>query len=542
VLIKIPTFNGVSPRLTPRALPETFATVARDTKLWNGSLRPWRAPLTVRTVALPGVTRSIYRFGQDAPTDADYWFTWTTDVDVVRSPVATGERTFFSGDGPPKVTDTTLALTGGGLLPNASYTLGVPSPTSAPAVTVSGTAGPNEQPVDRYFVYTFVNSWGEEGGASPVSALASATSSQTITLSALQVPTGQQGFSTKRIYETQGTGAAADFYLVAEVAAGAPSAAFPANVAATPSTTSTGVGSLLETAAFIPPPADLRCLRLLPGPTLCGLSGNKLRFSAFRYPYAWPAVLEYPFEYDPVAIGVYGNTVVVATKGLPYMVQGLDPEAMQTTKLEFQYACVSKLSMVEIGGGVAWAAPDGLVLADTSGVRLLTEDHFDPDQWKALAPESMRCVWWNRRIVIFYDTGTVRGSIILQPGAEPVFSTVWGSAAWVDPLRGALYVAIDNDIRRFDAGAALTYAWRSKIYRTPRALNFSAGHVKADGPVTLRLYGDGVLRHTRTVINDRPFRLPAGYQASDWQVELEGASEVFSAAIAEVMDELREAA
>lgn len=542
MLVQLPTFNGVSPRVTPRLLGETFATIARDVKLWNGSLRPWRGLTAVATLNRPGTEKTIYRFGQDALTDADYWFSWTTDVDVVRSPVATGERTFFTGDGAPKVTDTTLALTGGGPLPNAAYTLGVPSPTLAPGagdLAVSGTAGPNEQPVDRYFVYTFVNSWGEEGGASPVSEKTTAYASQTITLSALEVPSGAQGFTAKRIYETQGTGAAADFFLVAEVAAGATTAAFPANSAATPSTTSTGVGARLETAAFTPPPADLHSLRILPGPVLCGLSGNKLRFSAFRYPYAWPAIYEYPFEFDPVALGVYGNTVVVATKGVPYLVQGLDPEAMQVTKLEYQYACVAKTSMVEVGGGVAYASPDGMVLVDTSGVRLITTDHFDRDQWQALKPESMRSVWWDNRLVIFYDTGAVRGSLIFEPGREPVFSTVWGSAAYVDPLRDALYVALNDQVWRFDAGSSLTFLWRSKVFRVPRPLNFGAGKITASGPVTLRVYGDGVLRATRVVSSAEVFRLPAGYTARDWEIELEGTSEVFFAAIAETAAELR---
>jgi hypothetical protein len=404
---------------------------------------------------------------------------------------------------------------------------------------VTGTVAEGETSVDRFYVYTFVNSWGEEGGVSPVSAKASASGSQTITITGMQVPSGAQGFTAKRIYGTAGAGADADFFFVAEVSAGASTATFTANVAATPSPTSTGVGELLKTGRFAMPPADLTCLRLLPGPILAGLSGNKLRLSEAGYPYAFPAIYEYPFEFDPVAIGVYGRTVVVATKGVPYMVDVVDSADVTITRLEHQYACVSKRSLCEIGGGVVYASPDGLVLVDQSGVKLITADHFDRDQWQAFKPESMMIRWWDNRLVIFYDTGATQGSILLDPGREPTLSTVWSDCAYVDPLRDALYIASGTSVQRFDAGAAMTYTWRSKLFRMPLSMNFAAGRVHAAGPVTVRVIADGALRFSKVISNSNPFRLPSGFTARDWQIEIEGTSEVYHCMIAETMPEIR---
>ena len=39
---------------------------------------------------------------------------------------------------------------------------------------------------------------------------------------------------------------------------------------------------------------------------------------------------------------------------------------------------------------------------------------------------------------------------------------------------------------------------------------------------TLKLYADGVLKHTQTVTDGEVFRLPSGYKASEFEVEVSG--------------------
>ena len=542
MLLRIAHFNGISPRTSPRLLADTFATVSRNTKLWNGSVRPWRETQAVASLARIGAKRTIYRFGQDHADDSNYWLHWLTDVDVVRSPVAGNERTFFTGDGAPKVTDSVLALTGGEAYPNAAYDLGVPSPTQQPVANVTGTAGASETPVLRFYVYTFVNAWGEEGAPSPVSASVSATVSQTISITNMEVPSGAQSYASKRIYETNGVGEAADFYMKAEVPAGQTAVSFPAATTAAPNVAGTmTIGSLLVTAGWTPPPANLHSLTMMAGQILCGISGQAVRMAEPGYPYAWPARYEFTFEYDPVAIASYGNTLVVATKGVPYFIQGFEPATMQQTKIEREYACVSRRSMVAIGGGVAYASPDGMIVVDQGGATNVTEAFFDRDQWQALKPSSMHAYWWDNRIVVFYDTGSVQGGLIFSPGSEPSELGFYTEGAYVDPLRDALYVIVGNEVHRFDAAAQMqTFVWRSKVFQSGRPCNFGAAQIHLADSITFRLYGDDVLRHEQTVIDNTPFRLPSGYLAEEWQFEIEGTSEVFSLAVAETMRELRQ--
>jgi hypothetical protein len=54
------------------------------------------------------------------------------------------------------------------------------------------------------------------------------------------------------------------------------------------------------------------------------------------------------------------------------------------------------------------------------------------------------------------------------------------------------------------------------------------------------LYADGALKHTQTVADRNPFRLPSGYRAFEFQIELEGTNPVQDAAIATSVEELKQ--
>jgi hypothetical protein len=58
--------------------------------------------------------------------------------------------------------------------------------------------------------------------------------------------------------------------------------------------------------------------------------------------------------------------------------------------------------------------------------------------------------------------------------------------------------------------------------------------------VTFKLYADGVLKMTKTVQNNNQFRLPSGFRAYEWALQLEGTSEVIEAAIADSTAELKQ--
>jgi hypothetical protein len=68
----------------------------------------------------------------------------------------------------------------------------------------------------------------------------------------------------------------------------------------------------------------------------------------------------------------------------------------------------------------------------------------------------------------------------------------------------------------------------------------AAGMVLAKNyPVSFSMWADGVLKHTLSVPSREPFRLPSGYMAQDWEVQLQGTVEVEQVIIADGMQALK---
>ena len=144
--IKLRTFGGLAPRLSPRLLRDELATVAADVNLESGRLVPIKD--NSDTLTLSNSSRqSIFKY-TDSP---ERWLQFDEDVDVVRSPIPgdVNDTVYFSGQSFPKM-GRSAQIVGGSVFPNASFRLGIPAPTTAPTV-----APVAEEQFDG--VITFVN-------------------------------------------------------------------------------------------------------------------------------------------------------------------------------------------------------------------------------------------------------------------------------------------------------------------------------------------------------------------------------------------------
>jgi hypothetical protein len=156
-VIPIKSFGGISPKTPPRYLPDSGAQTALNAVVFNGSLQPLSTVgAAVHTLTKAGVPQTIYRFGQDSVSDSQYWFHWTSDVDVCRSQVSgdTSEWTFYTGDGAPKATYAQIALAGSNY-PFTSRLLGQAAPTQALTVSPS-TFTPATSPAEIILTATMI--------------------------------------------------------------------------------------------------------------------------------------------------------------------------------------------------------------------------------------------------------------------------------------------------------------------------------------------------------------------------------------------------
>lgn len=537
-LIGIKGFNGMKPIVHPLRIEQGDAQLARDVRLISGALAPLRGTTTLKstTTATP---QTIYRYGTSS-TETNYWLEFPGDVDIVRSPIAADQydRLYWTDGIAPRYAPNSLIVSGASY-PGASYLLGVPKPTTAPTITASTAPTEAVHTESRTYVITYVSAYGEEGPPSDASAVVSVNNTQSVTVSIPGNPGGNRNLTLKRIYRSSAVGSQAYFQFVAEVPI--------ATSSYTDTKTQAQLGEVLQSQDWNPPPDALKGLRMMANGVAVGFVGNTVYMSEPNLPHAWPN--EYPIDAEIVGLGTFGQTVVVLTKTFPYMLQGVDPAAMSTTKLELRQACVAKRSIVETGDGVIYASPDGLVSIGGGGIQVVTQDTLSRDQWQAYKPDSFQAYLYNGRWHGFYNTGSQRGVLIFDftgqgarmttsalgsGGAQPI------TAGFQDASTDKLYLAQGGSIVRWDDGSNLPYLWRSKIFRSPQHVNFSVAQVRASAyPVVLRVYADGVLKLTKNVASDAHFRLPSGFKALDWYIELEATTEVtefyMATSVAEIM-------
>lgn len=187
-------FRGAVPRLDPRLLKPNQAQRAWNLRFTSGRIDPVRGPKLVYSSGLQGDIQTMFRY-RHFPSGRPYtdnWLTWDTDVNVVKSPLANDDQGRFyysSADFDPRVSNYDMAIANL-VYPDAWFALGVPSPTAAPAVAPGAGTGSDE---NRAYLYTFVNSWGEESGPSPASAVVAGKPDAVWAVTGMQLPPPNSG-------------------------------------------------------------------------------------------------------------------------------------------------------------------------------------------------------------------------------------------------------------------------------------------------------------------------------------------------------------
>jgi hypothetical protein len=386
----------------------------------------------------------------------------------------------------------------------------------------------------RYYVYTYVTDAGEEGPPSTPSLPVTLKVGDSVAITSLAAaPSGAYGITRIRIYRTQTGSASTDFYFLGEIV----------STGSTFTDSGQTIGEVLPTATWIAPPSDLSHLTAMWNGMMAGITGKSVRVCEAYVPYAWPLKYEIlPSDTTPVALGTFGQNLVILTNGKPILVTGGSPDALDEQPVEFLQSCVSDLSVVGMGTGVAWASPDGLAYMGAGGSRLLTANTMTRAEWQALKPETIQGTMFEGRYYGRYTVSSVTKMFMLDPAnANGIYFMDFGvDAMYVDALQDALYVLSGTDVQKWDSGAALTSTFKSKLHVMPRPIQaFGCAQVRADAyPVTFKLYADGALVHTQTVASNDPFRLPGGYWAREFQIELSGSSPIQSAFVAHGIGEL----
>ncbi|MCA9367013.1 hypothetical protein KC887_01970 [Candidatus Kaiserbacteria bacterium] len=533
--IVIQDFKGIAPKINAKALADNLAQYAVNCRLDRSVIQPLRGIKHVMDV--PVNTQSIFKYQNDALTTTEK----TSFVGTMLANDAR-ERIYLTDQTYPKIRSNAQV-----------FRLGIPAPATAPTLVVTNPPAVDDLDAQtRVYVVTLVDGWGAEGPPSPVSAPVDVLEESEVVVTLPAVPTGNYNLSTGakfRIYRTN-TGDSGSYYQ------------FVADVLIPATTYSDTVHSaylqeVLPSATWIGPPDDdtalypngpLQGLTELPGGVLAGFTGNTLCFSEPYLPHAWP--LEYRMSSTSQIIGLVQTQqgLVVCTDGKPYVVTGTHPEAMVRIEIESSQPCASADSIVDMGDYAIYASQDGLVLVAGNQATLVTKDFVAREDWQGLSPSTIRGFFYEGLYVGgFGDVSEGRG-FIFDPkgGADSIIMVdnlpVLGSYQDVDfDVYYLLYKKSAGEwaIGEFNAGAELPYLWHSKKFLTPKPVCFSCLRVEADRyPVTVKLIADGRVRASYTLTDNRVQRLPSGYRARMWEIEITGTGIVSYVGVHESMSEV----
>lgn len=516
--INILGFAGAALAPNVRLLAENVGSNVVDAEPGNGELRPLRDRTTVATVPTGTQQQTIYRMGRDTASDSLYWLSWSTVVNAIRGldPDDTTERTYFTGSGTPKWTNTTIGLSSAPY-PQATRELAVPAPSTAPMVTLNTDGTGSDE--TRFYVRTFVNDIGWESAPSAISTGLTVKPGAIVDITGLGgAPAGNYGITLQRIYRTQPTvdPSINGFYFLREIAIGTTSTQDDARA----------LGELLPTIGWIPLPADAHGLIDLWNGMTAAISGKSILFTEAFKPYAAPIKYQQTVTDTPVALAKWEQNLLVLTTGRSRIMTGSDPAGMSESGSYAGQSCASARGVVEFEHGVAWPSNEGL--AYSGSMEVLTLGVIKPEQWRLLRPSTFIAGRWGRMYVASYDDGTGRKGIMIDPlrPTEGVwFLTSGFHACYYDKLVDALFVLEGGNVRKFaESGSRLTAKFVSKVFHQVGPRNFGYAKVVADSyPLTLKVYADGALKVTRTVTNGFPFTLPSGFTAEDWQAEVQSA-------------------
>ena len=540
---KLQTFSGQAPKVYARLLPDDMAQIATNCRLDSGRLEPWKtnASATISIVdsySISAQTKTLFRYS------SSIWMGSNYDINIVRSPVAEDphERIYISGFTYPQMT--TASIVGA----SQHYRLGIPKPADLTSVTLSPVTSANvdtEVPQSRSYIFTYVSAYGEEGVNCDAEAaqVVDVHTDQTVTLDFPPNPSGNYNLALKRVYRTDAGGT---YRFVQDVPIATDTFA--------DTVTEVNLGEEIPTSTFDAPPDDdaadhkdgpLLGLVSMPNGILAGFSGQTVSFSEAFQPHAFPDEYKLTVKSDIVALAPLNTGLLVLTKEKPAIIQGLDPSSMSMMEVDSSLSCVAKRSVVDMGEFVMYASPDGIVMANDSGLSLITEQSLTRDQWQEYTPSSIVAFQWEGHYIAFYTNSSESKGFIFDPrGGKNSFVKLdfHATAGFNDLENDQLYLVVGGSVVKFAEGSAdSNFVWRGKKFYTPRPINPAVAKVQCDSyspNPTMKLYADGVLKYTQSVTNSNTFRLPSGYKANEFEIELAGSVPINEVCVYESPEEI----
>lgn len=522
--LSIEKFAGELPIVADHLLPENYATKTMNARMEGGSLVPIKDLKSTPFIVGNTVNSwSIY------PFDKSQVLNRTDEANFVRGPLANDEwdRVYIAGSASvPQV-----AYTSAGSLSTANLGIKKPAtPTIPSSWNNAEPSSPDSQIVRCAYLVTSITVLGEESEPSDTTQIINRWDGATIPVT---LDSNNDSRAThRRLYRSEGGGV---FNLVGQ---------YPATKSlVNDNIYSASLGAPCGSESFNHPPSNLQGLTMVGNGFLVGFFGNTLCFCEPYYPHAWPIDYQYSFHDDIVAVSVVAGAVVVTTKGSPWLVMGSHPSAMNPTKMDIVASNLSRSGLVDMGNYALYPTSEGLMLASTTEMRIISNGVISREQWLELDPSSFKAFRYRGQYLCFGSKGAfvfnMEHGIFPLKVSDVVTDKV--SSGHYQADEDCLYLLISHadgsrSVSKFDSGDNKTLVWTSREFILNKRSVLSAARIDADASAVLKLTGDNY-DFTRTVTNDSGFRLPDG-KPKRMTIEIQCSGRVNTATLASSMGEL----
>ena len=598
-VVKILAFGGMVPATDDRLLPDSAAALSRNCYLYTGQLVGMVAPKLIRNMINSdyGKAFRIPKNYYDAEHIEDaYWMEFVSiDTDVIRSPTVDDQYDRYywvSPLEPPKVNSLDRIIAG-----QPAYLLGVPQPAAAPGIaSITGGVGAIET---RSYVVTWVTAFGEEGQPSlPTSSAGKNDATWNLTLTPpLPVDVTNYNLSKVRIYRTQVSTDSADFFFVIELPVTTTTYADSITNSVVASNE-----IMASTDWQGPPSDLLGWVTMPNGMIAGWKGSELWFCEPFRphaWPAAYSSVVEYPIiglgvinqtlvvctaGYPIVATGIHPDSISMSK------LASFEPCMSRGSILSVPEGVffASPNGLILVANGVASLVTEGLVQKDEwnnynkiatlratrmgSGYYAFGSERVGFAQVTAETPPGIGQVAFQDTMVQEDDfAGSYKGFLLDNANQRISFNTLTSDKittnVFNDQWSGETLVIREDKLYRLDL-SDLTYTrdtalWRSKIFQAPDKKNFAAIRVYFEIPTwapfqsnprvtddnqtfdrttqygVLRVYADDRLIMTREIrTSSELMRLPSGFKADYWQIEIETIIKINSIQFATSVKEL----
>jgi len=589
-ILRFSDFSGLIPKLAPRQLPDQNAQYAINAKLGSGELRGWGGPKLIATAST--FARRVYHFVRDG---VDHYVPFARRTEMVRALLINDafDRIYYTDATGAYVTTEQRIVDG---LP--PFACGVPTPVVT-GLQVTVTGGSENTSEVRVYSCTLVSNYGEES-APCVAAIGSGNVDGTWRvkgMSSLIFNDAAYPNVTKfRLYRTLTSASGVDYRMVREWKLDPTKKGLdpvtqrrwglPNSYVDTVKSSVVAANFPMKSAGWMPPPAGLRGVVSCSGGFLAGFVGNTIRFSVPYQPHAWPDDYQLAVEDDIVGLGVFDSAVVAVTKGRPAVAIGYSPDSMALTNFPDPYPCLSVDGIVSTSVAVMFPSEQGLISIDPSGVNIVTEPLMTREEWAKYSPSTIRAAAKDTFYVGFYSDTMGFALDFTDPARAMTNLMLPGVTGLdIDRLTGRLLVLRNREILEWDGDLAnpMETVWRSKPILLPKPYNFGAIQVRGGFGPTLNPRGavdpDGYTVNTNDAGGDFPLggdgesrlnsadvgyvrvrliadnevvfdgqindelvhRLPSGFKATQYEVEIATSAQVMSVTLAGTPHELEQA-